>query len=135
MKREIMSTERYEEVLDSLETDANAFDKLTKGEKQEIRRDGYAMTIAAATNINNLRFMSKALKQDKTFMCGLIKEVNPLAMTYCYKTWFQNKNFVEFVRESAREDAKKYNSARMEKLYNELIDQQIQKSNPMEIEK
>lgn len=78
MKREIMSTERYEEVLDSLETDANAFDKLTKGEKQEIRRDGYAMTIAAATNINNLRFMSKALKQDKTFMCGLIKEVNPL---------------------------------------------------------
>ena len=33
MKREIMSTERYEEVLDSLETDANAFDKLTKGEK------------------------------------------------------------------------------------------------------
>lgn len=56
-------------------------------------------------------------------------------MTYCYKTWFQNKNFVEFVRESAREDAKKYNSARMEKLYNELIDQQIQKSNPMEIEK
>ena len=61
MKREIMSTKRYEEVLDLLENDGNAFEKLSDSEVVEISRDGYAMAIAAATNINNLQYLSTQL--------------------------------------------------------------------------
>lgn len=128
MKRGIMSTKRYEEVLDLLENDENAFEKLSDSEVIEISRDGYAMTIAAATNINNLQYLSTQLKQDKGYMYNLIKDVNPLAMVYCYKSWFNNKHFVENVRNVALEDAKRYNSHELERLYNDLIDQQVIKA-------
>ena len=135
MKREIMSTKRYDEVLDLLETNANAMEELTEGEKQEIIHDGYAMAIAAATNVKNLQYLPKQLRQDKTFMRGLIKDVNPLAMTYCYKSWFQNKNFVDFVRDVTTSESKRYNSQELMRMYNDLIDRQVQKSKQISEEK
>mgnify|MGYP004659608899 CR=1 FL=1 len=134
MKREIMSTKRYEEVLDMLETDKKAIEKLSSSERQEIIRDGYAMKIAAATDITNLRHLPKVLRQDKSFMCSIIKDF-PLAMSYCYKTWFQNKNFVEFVKDVTNAEAKKYNSPEMKELYNELVNIQAQKAKNIGIEK
>lgn len=134
MKREIMSTERYEQVLDMLETDPNAFKKLTLGEKVEVSRDGYAMSIAASTNVNNLRYVAKMLRQDKTFMAERIKE-NPLAMCYCYKTWFKNSSFVRFVKDVASADSKKYDSQEVAHLYDQLIDKLVLQTKTAGIEK
>lgn len=127
MKNQIMSTQRYEQVLDLLEKDKNAFKKLSPSEKREISRDGYAMSLAAAKDVNNLKYVSRKLRQDKAFMVGCIHE-NPLAMTYCYKTWFQNKQFVGFLREIAIAEGEKYNSAEIKFLYDQLIDRHIQQS-------
>lgn len=135
MKREIMSTKRYDEVLDMLEMDKKAIKKLTKAERQEIIRDGSAMNIAAATNIKNLKYLSTQLRKDRTFMCNLIQNINPLAMCYCYKSWFLKKEFVEFVRDAANAEAKKYNSPEMKELYNELVNIQVQKAKNIGIEK
>lgn len=136
MKREIMSTKRYDEVLDLLETNANAMEELTEGEKQEIFHDGYAMAIAAATNVKNLQYLPKQLRQDKTFMRGLIKDVNPLAMAYCYKSWFKNSNFVDFVREAAKRDCQfRQNGQELMQRYNQLIDMQVQKANQISEDK
>lgn len=136
MKREIMSTERYEEVLDLLENDGNAFEKLSDSEVVEISRDGYAMAIAAATNINNLQYLSTQLKQDKGYMYNLIKDVNPLAMTYCYKSWFKDGNFVDFVREAAKRDCQsRQNGQVLMQKYNQLIYMQVQKANQISEDK
>ena len=109
MKREIMLTKRYEEVLDMLEKDGLSITKLTEGERSEISRDGRAMEIAVASNVRALAYASRKLKSDKGYMHHLINDVNPLAMFYCYTSWFRNKYFVENMRSVALRETKKYN--------------------------
>lgn len=136
MKREIMSTKRYEEVLDMLEKDGLSITKLTEGELREVSRDGYAMELAVANNVRALKYASRKLKSDKGYMYHLINDVNPLAMFYCYTSWFRNnKYFVENMRSVALRETKKYNISRLGDLYNEYIDKTVQKTKNVEIEK
>lgn len=128
MKRGIMSTKRYDEVLDMLETDKKAIEKLSSSERQEIVRNGEAMNIAAATNIKNLKYLSTQLRKDRTFMCNLIQNINPLAMCYCYKSWFLKKEFVEFVKDVTNAEAEKYTSPKLKKCYDHIINQLINKA-------
>lgn len=135
MKREIMLTKRYEEVLDMLEKDGLSITKLTEGERSEISRDGRAMEIAVASNVRALAYASRKLKSDKGYMYHLINDVNPLAMFYCYTSWFRNKYFVENMRSVALRETKKYNISRLGDLYNKYIDKKIQQAKNVEIEK
>lgn len=127
-----MSIKDYEKVLDMLENDKKAFEKLTKSEKFEISHDACAMKIAAATNIFNLKYLPKEQRQNKKYMCEMINDVNPLAMAYCDNKWFQNANFVKFLKNAAAKQAKIYNNPKINTLYTKLIDHQIQKSTNLE---
>ena len=135
MKREIMLTKRYEEVLDMLEKDGLSITKLTEGERSEISRDGRAMEIAVASNDHSLAYASRKLKSDKGYMYHLINDVNPLAMFYCYTSWFRNKYFVENMRSVALRETKKYNISKLGYLYNKYIDKKVQQAKNVEIEK
>ena len=135
MKREIMLTKRYEEVLDMLEKDGLSITKLTEGERSEISRDGRVMEIAVASNVRALAYASRKLKSDKGYMYHLINDVNPLAMFYCYTSWFRNKYFVENMRSVALRETKKYNISKLGYLYNKYIDKKVQQAKNVEIEK
>ncbi len=126
MKNEIMSTQRYEQVLDLLENDKNAFKKLTPGEKREISRDSYAMKIAIATDVRNMENLAHYLRHNKDYMKDIIREINPSAMCYCSKTWFQNRYFVEFCKSAINEHSK--GNKEIQNLYNDLLNMQIQKA-------
>ncbi len=135
MKREIMSMERYKEVLDMLEQNGMLIAKLTETERREISRDGYAMEIAVASNVHALKFASRQLKCDKGYMYHLIKDVNPLVMCYCYPSWFRNKYFVDNLREIAARESSKYGISKLGELYNQCIDAKVKKAKNIEIQK
>lgn len=128
MKNEFMSIERYEKVLDMLENDKNAFSRLSKSEQLEIRKDGYAMELAAKGNITNLQHLSRNLRYDQTYMRNLIRDVNSLAMCYCPKTWFRDKYFVEFLKQTTANEAKNCRSSKLRNLYSTLIEINVQKA-------
>lgn len=125
---EIMTTAVFEKIKKQLKTDKDAIKKLPDYEREQIIRNGEAMNIAAATDIKNLKYLSTQLKQDRTFMCNLIQNINPLAMCYCYKSWFLKKEFVEFVKDVTNAEAKKFNSPELKKCYDYIINQQINKA-------
>lgn len=127
--------ERYGEILNNLENDKNAFNKLTASEKREISKDRWAMKIAADKDIRNLRHLNPQLKKDPNYMFNLIKTVNPLACAYCNKRLFKNKKFVEATKRIADNDAKKYNSPKLKTLYNKLVSHQVKKSIENDIQK
>lgn len=108
---------------------------MTEGERSEISRDGRAMEIAVASNVRALAYASRKLKSDKGYMYHLINDVNPLAMFYCYTSWFRNKYFVENMRSVALRETKKYNISKLGYLYNKYIDKKVQQAKNVEIEK
>lgn len=68
------------------------------------------MEIAVASNVRALAYASRKLKSDKGYMYHLINDVNPLAMFYCYTSWFRNKYFVENMRSVALRETKNITS-------------------------
>lgn len=126
MKNEIMSTKRYEQVLDLLENDKNAFKKLTQGEKREISRDSYAMKIAIATDVRNMENLAHYLRHNKDYMKDIIRGINPSAMAYCSKSWFLDRYFVEFCKSATKEFSR--GNKEVQGCYNDLLNMQIKKA-------
>lgn len=123
-----MKMERYEQILDNLENDKNALKKLSKKERNEISSDPYAMKIAAATNVENLKFLSEKWRKNPKYIHNVSKTVNPLAFVYGDKNLMSDEKYVAAIKKIASDDAKIYGDKMLESLYKELINKQMQKA-------